>query len=196
MAQTGMSRQQTDARFAEEALPHLGRLRMAATAMTRDPVDAEDLVQEAYTKAYASFHQFRDGTNARAWLLRILTNTFINGYRRRQREPAKVSLAALGDGHAFTARTAVRSAEEMALARMTDATVIRALQRLPEEFRLTIYLADVEGFSYREVAGIMHCPLGTVMSRLHRARRQLRDLLGDYAAGRDITRHLRYYAEN
>ena len=189
-----MTSQVADERFADEALPHFGRLRAAATAMTRNPVDAEDLVQETYTKAYASFHQFRDGTNARAWLLRILTNTFINGYRRQQREPARVSLSDSPDWQPGPAGTAYRSAEEIALGRITDARVTQALQRLPEEFRLTIYLADVEGFSYREVAGIMHCPMGTVMSRLHRARRQLRDLLREYAADRGIVPHPRYSA--
>ncbi len=183
-----MSSRPKDTRFADQALPHLGQLRAAATAMTRNPVDAEDLVQETYTKAYASFHQFRDGSNARAWLLRILTNTFINGYRRRQREPAKVSLHALPDGQFGVAGTAPRSAEDMALARMTDTAVTRALRQLSPEFRRTVYLADVEGFTYREVAGLMHCPIGTVMSRLHRARGQLRDQLRDYAAERGIIR--------
>lgn len=179
-----MTSQLADARFADEALPHIARLRAAATAMTRNPVDAEDLVQETYAKAYASFHQFRDGTNARAWLLRILTNTFINSYRRRQREPARVSLSDSPDWQLGEAGMASRSAEEIALGRMTDGQVTQALQRLSGEFRLTVYLSDVEGFSYREVAGIMHCPIGTVMSRLHRARGQLRDMLGEYAAGR------------
>jgi RNA polymerase sigma-70 factor, ECF subfamily len=191
-----MSSQPADTRFAEQALPHFGQLRAAATALTRNPVDAEDLVQETYTKAYANFHQFREGSNARAWLLRILTNTFINGYRRGQREPARVQLNAVADWLADPAGTALRSAEEVALARMTDARVTRALQRLPPEFRRTVYLADVEGFSYREVAGLMHCPVGTVMSRLHRARSQLRDMLRDYAADRGITRPPRYWAGN
>lgn len=191
-----MTSQLADARFADAALPHFGRLRAAATAMTRNPVDAEDLVQETYTKAYANFHQFRDGTNARAWLLRILTNTFINGYRRQQREPARVSLSDAPDWQPSQARTAFRSAEEIALGRITDARVTQALQRLPGEFRLTIYLADVEGYTYREVAGLMQCPIGTVMSRLHRARSQLRDMLRDYAADRGSTPHPRYCAEN
>jgi RNA polymerase sigma-70 factor, ECF subfamily len=187
-----------ETRFADEALPHMGQLRAAATAMTRDPHDAEDLLQETYTKAYASFGQFREGTNARAWLLRILTNTFINSYRRRQREPLRVSTTGIEDwqltrgwaGHG----AAPRSAEEMALDRMPDTTVIRALKELPRDYRTAVYLADVEGFTYREVADIMRCPVGTVMSRLHRARRQLRGMLCDQAAERGIVPHPRYSA--
>jgi RNA polymerase sigma-70 factor, ECF subfamily len=186
------------ARFADEALPHLGQLRAAATAMTRNPHDAEDLVQETYTKAYASFQQFREGTNARAWLLRILTNTFINGYRRRQREPARVSTAGIEDWQ-FTqgqpgGGTAPRSAEDMALDRLPDPEVFRAMRELPRDFRTAVYLADMEGFSYREVAEIMHCPVGTVMSRLHRARGQLRALLREQAAERGIVPRPRYSA--
>lgn len=187
-----MTSQLVDTRFAQQALPHAGRLRAAATAMTRNPVDAEDLVQETYTKAYANFHQFRDGTNARAWLLRILTNTFINSYRRGQREPDRVSLTDSPDWQLGQAGSAHPSAEEVALGRLTDTQVTQALQRLPEDFRLTVYLADVEGYSYREVAGIMHCPMGTVMSRLHRARGQLRNLLREYAADRGIVPNPRY----
>jgi RNA polymerase sigma-70 factor (ECF subfamily) len=187
------------ARFADEALVHMGHLRAAASAMTRNPHDAEDLVQETYTKAYASFQQFREGTNARAWLLRILTNTFINGYRRRQREPLRVSLTGVGDGQLtqdWAGRgLAPRSAEEMALDRLPDSTVIRALKELPQDFRTTVYLADMEGFSYREVADMMRCPVGTVMSRLHRARGQLRGMLREQAAERGIVPHPRYSAE-
>ena len=183
------------ARFADEAMPHMAQLRAAATAMTRNPHDAEDLVQETYTKAYASFHQFREGTNARAWLLRILTNTFIGGYRRRQREPVRVSTAGLEDWQLTQDREAApRSAEDVALDRLPDAAIIRALKGLPDVFRTTVYLADVEGFTYREVADVMHCPVGTVMSRLHRARGQLRGLLRDQAAERGIVPHPRYCA--
>jgi RNA polymerase sigma-70 factor (ECF subfamily) len=187
-----------NARFAAETLMHMGQLRAAATAMTRNPHDAEDLVQETYTKAYASFHQFREGTNARAWLLRILTNTFINSYRRRQREPVKVSTAGVEDWQLTQGRpageAALRSAEEVALDRLPDATVIRALKELPRDFRTAVYLADVEGLTYREVADIMRCPVGTVMSRLHRARAQLRGRLRDQAAERGIVPHPRYSA--
>jgi RNA polymerase sigma-70 factor (ECF subfamily) len=178
------------ARFADEALVHMGQLRAAATAMTRDAHDAEDLVQETYAKAYASFHQFRPGTNARAWLMRILTNTFINTYRRRQREPARVSTTGIEDSQlaqGWADRAAApRSAEEIALERLPSAAVTQALKELPRDFRTAVYLADVEGFTYREVADIMHCPVGTVMSRLHRARSQLRGMLRDQAAERGI----------
>jgi RNA polymerase sigma-70 factor (ECF subfamily) len=187
------------ARFADEALVHMGHLRAAASAMTRNPHDAEDLVQETYTKAYASFQQFREGTNARAWLLRILTNTFISGYRRRQREPVRVSITGVEDGQlpqGWAERgLAPRSAEEMALDRLPDSSVIRALKELPRDFRTTVYLADMEGFSYREVADMMRCPVGTVMSRLHRARGQLRGMLREQAAERGIVPHPRYCAD-
>ena len=190
---------QQHARFANEALVHMGHLRAAASAMTHNPHDAEDLVQETYIKAYASFQQFREGTNARAWLLRILTNTFISGYRRRQREPVRVSTTAVEDGQltqAWAGRgVPPRSAEETALDRLPDSTVIRALKELPQDFRTTVYLADMEGFSYREVADLMRCPVGTVMSRLHRARGQLRGMLRDQAAERGIVPHPRYCTE-
>jgi RNA polymerase sigma-70 factor (ECF subfamily) len=190
---------QQHARFADEALVHMGHLRAAASAMTHNPHDAEDLVQETYTKAYASFQQFREGTNARAWLLRILTNTFISGYRRRQREPVRVSTTGVEDGQltqAWAGRgVAPRSAEETALERLPDSRVIRALNELPKDFRTTVYLADMEGFSYREVADLIRCPVGTVMSRLHRARGQLRGMLRDQAAERGIVPHPRYCTE-
>ena len=166
--------------------------------MTRNPHDAEDLVQETYTKAYASFQQFREGTNARAWLLRILTNTFINSYRRRQREPARVSITGLEDWQFTQGWTgdggAPRSAEDMALDRLPDTEVFQAMRELPRDFRTAVYLADMEGFSYREVADIMACPVGTVMSRLHRARGQLRTMLREQAAERGIVPHPRYSA--
>lgn len=173
-------------RFVDEALPHAAHLRAAATVMTRNPADAEDLVQETFTKAYANFHQFRPGTNAKAWLLRILTNTFINGYRRREREPVRVSATGIEDwrpASSWPGAASARSAEDLALERLPNSAVVGALRALPRNFRLTVYLADVEGFSYREVAAIMRCPVGTVMSRLHRARQQLRSLLGDSDPG-------------
>ena len=171
--------------FIEAVTPYADQLYPAALRMTRNSADAEDLVQETFTKAFANFHQFRAGTNLRAWLYRILTNTFINGYRKKQREPRQeitdeikdLQLAA-ADTHASTGS---RSAEAEVLDRLPDSAVRTALARLPEEFRLVVYLVDVEGFSYKEVAERMDTPLGTVMSRLHRARRQLRVLLADYA---------------
>ena len=184
------------ARFADEALVHLADLRAAASAMTRNPHDAEDLVQETVAKAYASFGRYRPGSNARAWLLRILTNTFISGYRRRQREPLRVSITGVEDGQLtgdWAGRgLAPRSAEEMALDGLPDTSVIAALKELPQDFRTAVYLADMEGFSYREVADIMRCPVGTVMSRLHRARRQLRGQLREQATERGIVPHPRY----
>jgi RNA polymerase sigma-70 factor (ECF subfamily) len=151
-----------------------------ASRMTRNHADAEDLVQETYARAYASFHQFRDGTNLKAWLNRILTNVFISSYRKRQREPVSPT-AGIQDWQLARAQShtasGMRSAEEVALDQMPDAGVIGALRQLPEHFRTPVYLADVEGFGYREIAAVMRCPVGTVMSRLHRGRRRLRELL-------------------
>jgi RNA polymerase sigma-70 factor, ECF subfamily len=168
-----------EARFAE-ALGHMRQLHAKASKMTRDHGDAEDLVQETYARAFASFHQFKEGTNLKAWLNRILTNTFISGYRRRQREPV-LTLAGLEDWQLARAQShttgGMRSAEELALDHMPDTSVTYALRQLSDDFRMAVYLADVEGFGYREIAQIMQCPVGTVMSRIHRARSQLRALL-------------------
>jgi RNA polymerase sigma-70 factor, ECF subfamily len=166
-------------RFAK-ALGYRSHLHAMAARMTRNHADAEDLVQETYARAYASFHQFRDGTNLKAWLNRILTNAFISSYRKKQREPVLTS-AGIQDWQLARVQSHIasgqRSAEEVALDHMPDARVIGALRQLPEHFRIPVYLADVEGFGYREIASIMRCPVGTVMSRLHRGRRRLRELL-------------------
>lgn len=175
-------------RFERDAMQYVDQLYSAAMRMARNPADAEDLVQEAYTKAFSAFHQYKPGTNLKAWLYRILTNTYINLYRKRQREPLQSNSDTIEDWQLARAEShtssGLRSAEAEALDHLPDSDVKRALQAIPEEFRLAVYFADVEGFAYKEISDIMNTPIGTVMSRLHRGRKMLRDMLADYAAER------------
>ena len=177
--------------FEEQAIPFMDQLYAAAMRMTRNPADAADLVQETFVKAFGSWSSFSQGTNLKAWLYRIQTNTFINNYRKNQRNPYQGTIDdledwQLGGAESVTQHTSTRSAEAEAIDHLPDSAVKDALQAVPEDFRMAVYFADVEGFSYQEIADIMKTPVGTVMSRLHRGRRMLRDLLADYARDRGI----------
>ncbi len=190
---TGTPADSNDARalFEEQAIPYMDQLYAAAMRMTRNPADAADLVQDTFVKAFAAFGQFRQGTNLKAWLYRILTNTFINGYRKNQRNPYQGTIDELedwqlGGAESVTQGRSTRSAEAEAIDHLPDSDVKDALQSIPEDFRMAVYFADVEGFSYQEIADIMKTPVGTVMSRLHRGRRMLRELLAGYARDRGI----------
>lgn len=180
------------ARFAEDTEQFMGSLYSAALRMTRNPADAEDLVQETYLKAYRAYGSFKEGTNLKAWLYRILTNTFINVYRARRRHPEEADLEEVEDFYLFRrlggleAAAAARSTEDEVLDHFTDDEVKQALESLPEAFRMTVLLADVEGFSYKEIAEITDVPIGTVMSRLHRGRRSLEKALHDFGMARGL----------
>ena len=176
--------------FAQQAMQYAPQLYSAALRMTRNSSDAEDLVQDTYLRAYRGFATFSDGTNLRAWLFRILTNTYINTYRAKQRRPQESELADVEDLYLYKRISgldvAARSAEDTLFELFTDDEVKNALEALPESFRLPVLLADVEQFSYKEIAEMLDIPIGTVMSRLHRGRQQLRELLSDYARGRGL----------
>lgn len=173
-------------RFEADALPLLDQLYGAALRMTRNPADAQDLVQDAYMKAYQAFGSFREGTNLKAWMYRILTNTYINSYRKAQRRPTESSAEDMTDWQlAETAKhdsVGLESAEVEALKNIPDKRIQDALMSLGEDYRMVVYYADVEGLAYKEIAEIMDTPIGTVMSRLHRGRKQLRSKLKDVAA--------------
>lgn len=179
-------------RFSELAMEHMASLYSAALRMTRNAADAEDLVQETYLKAFRAFETFEEGTNLKAWLYRILTNTFINTYRAKQRRPDESDLGEVEDLYLYRrlggleAAAASRSAEDELLDWFTDSEVKDALESLPEGFRLAVLLADVEGFTYKEIAEILDIPIGTVMSRLHRGRKAMERRLYEYAASRRL----------
>src|SRR5581483_11512047 len=180
------------ATFADLAMEHMGSLYTAALRMTRNPADAEDLVQETYLKAYRAFGSFQEGTNLKAWLYKILTNTFINSYRSRKRRPEQTELDEVEELYLFRrlggleAAGAGRSAEDEVLDLFTEGEIKTALEELPEPFRLAVLLADVEGFSYKEIADILDVPIGTVMSRLHRGRKALQKTLYEFGLSRGL----------
>jgi RNA polymerase sigma-70 factor (ECF subfamily) len=180
------------ATFAEQALPLMDGLYSAALRMTRNPADAEDLVQETYFKAYRAFHTFQEGTNLKAWLYRILTNTYINQYRAKKRRPDETDLDEVEDLYLYRrlggleGAEAGRSAEEELFEHLTSDEVKQALEALPEQFRMAVLLADVEGFAYKEIAEILDIPIGTVMSRLHRGRKAMQKSLYEFARKRNL----------
>jgi RNA polymerase sigma-70 factor (ECF subfamily) len=179
------------ARFTELAMEHMPGLYSAAMRMTRNAADAEDLVQETYLRAYRAFGTFTEGTNLRAWLYRILTNTYINTYRAAKRRPQIADVEDVEDLYLYRrigpgAGTTGRSAEDEALDSFTDDEVKAAIESLPDAFRIAVLLADVEGFSYKEIAEITDVPIGTVMSRIHRGRRALQKALHDFVGSRGL----------
>ncbi|WKK61020.1 sigma-70 family RNA polymerase sigma factor [Corynebacterium sp. P3-F1] len=180
-----MPGQDLEQRFTEEAMPLLDQLYGGALRMTRNPQDAEDLVQETYLKAFKAFDSYKEGTNLKAWLYRIMTNTYINSYRKKQRRPLETSAEDVTDRQLYTTSshdsTGLQSAEVEALKNLPDTQIAEAMNSLNDDYRMVVYYADVEGLAYKEIAEVMDIPLGTVMSRLHRGRKQLRELLKDVA---------------
>ena len=179
--------------FEEQALPLLDQLYGGAMRLTRNPQDAEDLIQETYLKAYSNFDSFKQGTNRKAWLYRIMTNTYINSYRKAKRRPVESSADELSDFQLYTTAghdsTGLESAEVEALKQMPDSEISEAMNDLPEDYRMVVYYADVVGLAYKEIADVMGTPLGTVMSRLHRGRKLLRAALKDVAREKGIGRN-------
>lgn len=177
-------------RFEAEALPLLDQLYGGALRMTRNPADAEDLVQETYIKAFQAFASFKEGTNLKAWLYRIMTNTYINSYRKKKRQPVQSSAEDVTDYQLLATAshdsTGLESAEVEALKNLPNQRIAQAMNELSEDYRMVVYYADVEGLAYKEIADIMETPLGTVMSRLHRGRKQLREALKDVARDHGI----------
>lgn len=184
--------EQRAARFEREVLPLVDSLYAGAMRMTRNPEDAADLVQETIERSFKAFDKFKPGTNLKAWLFRIQTNNFINGYRKKQRQPVQSWSEEVEDWQMAEAAShtggGLKSAEAEALEALPDSDIKDALAAIPEEFRLAVYFADVEGFSYKEISEIMDTPVGTVMSRLHRGRKLLRESLQDYAVERGFVR--------
>ena len=179
--------------FETDAMEFAPQLYSAALRMTRNSADAEDVVQETFLKAYRAYHTFQAGTNLKAWLYRILTNTYINRYRKQVRRPNEVDFGEVEDLYLYKrmgsveSGRAARSAEDQVLEHFVDADVKAAVEELPEHFRMPVLLADVEGFSYKEIAEILDVPIGTVMSRLHRGRKALQKALWDFAEERGLT---------
>ena len=177
--------------FAEQAMPLMDQLYSAAMRMTRNPSDAEDLVQETYLKAYRGFERFQEGTNLKAWMYRILTNSYINRYRQKQRRPDESDIADVEDMYLYRRLGGENSeigssAEDAFLNSVTDETVKAAIEAIPENFRIAVLLADVEGFAYKEIAEILEVPIGTVMSRIHRGRKALEKQLHEFASERNL----------
>lgn len=189
-SETSKKQREQQRLFEEQALPLLDQLYGGAMRLTRNPQDAEDLIQETYLKAYSNFGSFKQGTNLKAWLYRIMTNTYINSYRKAKRRPTESSADDLSDFQLYTTAghdsTGLESAEVAALKDMPDSTISEAMNDLPDDYRMVVYYADVEGLAYKEIAEIMDTPLGTVMSRLHRGRKLLRKALKDVAREQGI----------